>query len=149
VKITVGDSAYPFIHPTQASSSALLALNRESGLTFDDVNEGIQAFNAVGQDTSDPEKLTVAVLSDVRILLAFAALVFLAKWQAGERQSFEEACDVPFSTIGFVREPGDEEATPGPEGQGLPDSAPGGNRAARRASTPSRSRRSSAQSNSD
>jgi len=142
VKIVIEGVEYPFVHPAEAKPSQLIALQRQSGLTFEDIECGMQHLQQIAKDDTnlEPYQFMAKVVSQIDILLSVAALVFLARWAAGEKLTFEEATDIPFTSVQFAPEPGDEVQPAGPEGSALPASGPGGNRAARRASTPSRSK---------
>lgn len=142
MKIKIGEDEYPFVHPAQAPNSALIAMHRQVGLTFDVIQAGLERL--VSSKDEDPAAFATRVLSDIELLLTIGALVFIAKWRAGERVTFEEATDVPLMSVSFVPEPGDEgEVGELGEVLTLPDSVPAGNRATRRAaSTRSRSQTS-------
>jgi hypothetical protein len=142
VKIKIGEDEYPFVHPAEAPSAALIAMHRQTGLTFEVIQDGMERLAATKDE--DPVAFATRVLSDIELLLTVGALVFIAKWCAGQRVTFEEATDIPFSSVLITLEPGDEGEV-GEQGEALtlPDSVPAGNRAARRAtSTRSRSQTS-------
>lgn len=139
MKIKIGEDEYPFVHPAQAPSAALIAMHRQTGLTFEVIQDGLERLRST--EDEDPAAFATRVLSDIELLLTVGALVFIAKWCAGQRVTFEEATDIPITSVAITLEPGDESEV-GEQGEALtlPDSVPAGNRAARRAtSTPSRS----------
>lgn len=145
MKIKIRDEEFEFVSFIEATNTQLIALHRETGLTFEDLQRGADKLSAL--DTKDPADAVTKVLSDIDILCALGAVVFLARWNGGQRCTFEQATDVPFAEINFVAEPGDDFAVvSSPESPTLPASAAGGNRAARRATSPSRSTRSRAAS---
>jgi hypothetical protein len=118
VRITIEGRSYALGAANQASLAVLLALKRASGLSLKDVQAGIGRLQEIGNDESlSTDERGVEAMSDESCLLALGALIFIARWQAGERLGFEEACDFPLNGLSLESEPGDpteEEPAPDP-----------------------------------
>jgi hypothetical protein len=108
VKIVISGRPYEAVSVNRASLAQLLALKRTSGLGLDVLKEAALHFEAMVSDPDIPaEEKGIALISDERGLLAIAATVWLSRWAAGERLSFEEANEFPLTELGFDQEPGD------------------------------------------
>ena len=86
----------------EISLTDLLALTRELGWSVDELQNRLTSM----ADFETPEE----ALNDEESLLALGALIWLTRRRAGERLSFEEACDFPLSSLDVVLEDGDEAA---------------------------------------
>lgn len=146
MKIIISGREYAAVPLNKASLSQLLALKKSSGLGLDVLKEAATRYEDILRDESIPQdEKGVALLSDEQGLLSLAAMVFLSRWAAGDRLSFEEAADFPLDELSMEQEPGDEMP---PAEDPLPARS-GGSRAERRrpaGRTTSRSSTSSARS---
>ncbi len=83
----------------RASLTDLLNLKKHTGLTLAEVQEG----HAKLQSFTDPQE----AMSDTDALMALGAAIWLARWKAGDKLGFEEACDFPLAELVILPDPGD------------------------------------------
>ena len=109
MKIAIAGREYSVSALNKASLSDLLALKRASGLALKDVQAGFERLQAFAEDESlSPTDRAMEIISDESVLLALGAMIFIARWKAGEKLGFEEACDFPFDELDILAEPADE-----------------------------------------
>ena len=104
MKIRISGVDYDAAALGRLSLFDILELKRQTGLSVDEMQA---AFAEV-----DPDNPESAMRSEDP-LVAFGATIWLARRKAGERLTFEEACDFPLDELEFIAEPGD-----------VPDEAP-------------------------
>lgn len=113
MRITIGEKTYSVTPANQANLAVLLALKRASGLTLKDVQAGMERLQAIGGDEDlTPQQKGMEAISDEGALLALGAMIYMARYKAGESLSFEQACDFPLSDLSIDKEPGDEVEEP-------------------------------------
>ena len=104
----------------KVSLTTLAVLQRDYGVSMKIMDDAAQRFNKA--------KSPMEALDDPQVLLAFRVMVWLARRAAGEVLTLDEATDFPMDEVEWVPEPGDP----------APKEMPAPNRAARRATTKSR-----------
>lgn len=95
MKITVSGVEYRVEYPTKPTLAEMLQLTRDTGFTVGDI-EAI-AERVTPEDTGSSDAL-----------FGMGLLLWLARWRAGERLSFEDACNVEFDDVQWDLEPGEK-----------------------------------------
>ncbi len=109
MKLIISGRSYDPIPLNRATLAQLLALKRSSGLGLDVLKLAADRYEQIIEDESIPtEEKGLALLSDEQGLLSLAATIFLTRWAAGDRLSFEAANDFPLTELSFESEEGDE-----------------------------------------
>jgi hypothetical protein len=120
MKIRISGVEYNAALLGQLTLFDILELKRQTGLSVDELQS---AFADV--DPDNPE----AAMRSEDTLVGFGAVIWLARRKAGERLTFEQACDFPLDQLEFVAEPGDglDDAEPVDPPSPRPDSGLGVN----------------------
>lgn len=85
-----------------ASLFDLLDMKKQTGLGVKDLEQLLTDFGTIGDDGDQFETFSDALGSE-RHILAFAALVWLSRRKAGERDlTVREAADFPLDALSFV-----------------------------------------------
>jgi hypothetical protein len=93
VKIKISGAEYDIAELGKLSLFDLLELKKQTGLDVDGLQE-------VFKDAEDGDGSSV--LASEEGLTAFGAMIWLSRRKAGERLTFEEACDFPLEELEFV-----------------------------------------------
>lgn len=107
MKFLVADREYAAASLYDATLIEHLDMKRQTSLSIREVEERLAEL-ADEPFKSDPG----AVFESDRHLMAFGAVVWLARWRAGERLSFEDACSFPLADFTVVFD--DEDVVPDP-----------------------------------
>jgi hypothetical protein len=102
MRFQIGEKTYDVDAINKASLTDILNLKKFTGLTLAKVQEGHARLQAY----TNPED----ALSDMDSLMALGAAIWLARWKAGDKLSFEEACDFPLDDLVILTDPGDAPA---------------------------------------
>lgn len=100
MQIIISGRSYNVDSLKRASLTDLLNLKRHTGLALKDIQDGISRL--------DGYENAINALGDMEALMAMGAMIWLARWKAGDGLDFEAACDFPLEELEFVRDPGDE-----------------------------------------
>lgn len=104
MKVVIGDVEYSQPDLSKLSVGQVMRLEREV-MTRKALREMGERVGAMTDEERDDS-------ADSLILAAIT--IWVARLQAGEDVSFEQACAVPLADVKFLAEPGDEEAAPDP-----------------------------------
>lgn len=94
MKVRIGERTYDMAGLDSAHLSDLIALKRETGLGVVAIQAGLAGLGT--------DELTDDAL------VALGCIVWLTRRRAGERLSFEQACDFSLDALEFLPDPDDE-----------------------------------------
>lgn len=101
MKIVIAGREYPQPDFDRVTVWQQISFQKETGMTPKDIREMGERVQSMTQEQREDS-------TDALIVAGIA--IWIARASAGEDVTFQQACDIPFSDVQFVAEPGDEES---------------------------------------